>query len=208
MIAKGFQTDSPLLKYGVLCIAVILWYSFVWDYMSTRLEDTNLAIENATARIGRLRRDVRRLGKVGPDLKKLKAELASLRKMQVKGETPQIVATTLQNMVIDKAKKAGLEVVTYKTVNRRKWKGYQLGVSTFTLKGDIRKFTFFFKMLQDEKKLFRISNLNISKVNGKKPYMRANLEIEAIFFPPDTAEDVNKSDKHRAATVTGVYFNG
>lgn len=195
MMAKGFQGDSPLLRYGVLIIVLILWYTFVWDYMNTRLEESLLAVDNTKVRISKLRRDIKRMEQAGPELKRLQAQYAALKAGFVKGDTPQIVATTLQNIVIEKAEKADLEVLTYKTVNRRKWEGYELGVSTFTLKGDIKKFTFFFKMLQEERKFFRISNLNISTVRGKHPYMRANLEIEAIFYDPDAMDKKGKKDK-------------
>lgn len=175
------QGNSALLRYGIICIGAILWYSFVWEPKSLVLKDTIMQIESAEARVRKKKRERLNLERSAPEIPRLEAELTRLRGRMIKGETPQITATTIQNMVLEKAKKVDLEVVTYKTINRRKWEKLQLGVSTFTFKGDIKKLTFFFKLLKDEKKLFRVSNLNITRVRGKDPYMRANLEIEALF---------------------------
>jgi regulator of replication initiation timing len=146
----GGKENSPLLRYGILCIIIILWYSFLWDPAETRLENIEAQTESTTTRIGKIKREIRRMSNMEVDIKKLSMEYARLKRRFVKGDSPQIVATNLQNIVIEKAEKAELEVVTYKTVSRRKWSGYQLGVSTFTLKGNMKKFAFFFKMLQDE----------------------------------------------------------
>ncbi len=173
---------APFLRYGILIIVVILWYSFIYDPLSRKLENKTLQVESQTARIRLINKEFKKLRGVNDKIKLAKSKLERLKKQLLPGDTPQVVASNLQDLLLKKASEAGLEVVTYKTSRSRHWRDYQLAVSTFTVKTDTAKLVGFLNLLERAGKEYRIYNINIIKVRGRKPYLRVNLEVEALVL--------------------------
>lgn len=173
---------SPFLRYGILIIVIILWYSFIYDPLSRNLKDRMLQVESQAARIHLINKEFKRLRGVNGRIDQAKSRLARLQKQLVPGDTPQVVASNLQDLLLKKASEAGLEVVTYKTSRSRQWRDYQLAVSTFTVKTDTAKLVGFLNLLEKAGKAYRIYSINIIKVRGRHPYLRVNLEVEALVL--------------------------
>ena len=173
---------SPLLRYGVLLIGLILWYSLIWDPLSGKLEDLNAGLEIQEAKIGRLKRDMKRLRGVDKRMKQSEQWRDAAMKGLIRGDTPQVMASNLQDILLKTASEVDLQVVTYKTSRVRKWKDYQLAVATFTVKTDTRKLVHFLKLLDDDRRVFRIQSINVVKVKGRNPHLRVNIEAEALFM--------------------------
>jgi type II secretory pathway component PulM len=173
---------SPLLRYGLLVIGLILWYSLIWNPLSGKIEELDSRLETQEAKIGRLKRDIKRHRGVDQHVIQSERRLATALKGLMPGDTPQLVASNLQDILLKMASKADLQVITYKTGRVRKWKGYQLAVATFSAKTDTRKLVNFLKLLDDDHRVFRIQNINLVKVKGRDPHLRVNLEVEALFM--------------------------
>ncbi len=173
---------SPLLRYGLLVIGLILWYSLIWNPLSGKIEELDSRLETQEAKIGRLKRDIKRHRGVDQRVIQSERRLATALKGLMPGDTPQLVASNLQDILLKMASKADLQVITYKTGRVSKWRGYQLAVATFSAKTDTRKLVKFLKLLDDDHRVFRIQNINLVKVKGRDPYLRVNLEVEALFM--------------------------
>jgi len=173
---------SPLLHYGLLVIGLILWYSLVWAPLSGKIEGLDSRLETQEAKIGRLKRDIKRHRGVDQRVTQSKRRLATAVKGLMPGDTPQLVASNLQDILLKMASEADLQVITYKTGRARKWRGYQLAVATFSAKTDIRKLVKFLKLLDDDRRVFRIQSIRVVKVRGRNPHLRGNLEVEALFM--------------------------
>jgi type II secretory pathway component PulM len=171
---------SPLLRYGVLVIALILWYSFVWDQIAAKNRALEETIEARQAKITRLQGKLKKYSGFEAKLKKAERSYSALEKRLLRGETPQIVASNLQDLLNTAAAEAGLEVTTYRTIKGRKWKKKQLAAVRLTLKGDIAKLVNFLELIKKKNSLIRINSLNIVKVSGRNPYLRINIEAEAL----------------------------
>ena len=181
-VSLSLDKRSAVLRYGLLVIVLILWYSLVWEPLSGRLEDADTRIEAQRIKIESLKRDIRRHYGVDSRLKQSRQELAQAIKRLIAGNAPQLVASNLQDILLKKASEAGLEVVTYKTARVRKWRGHQLALATFTAKADTRKLVKFLKLLDDDDRLFRISRIDVVKIISRHPYLRISIEAEALFM--------------------------
>jgi len=133
------SNGSPLLRYGFLVIGLILWYSLAWAPLSGKIEELDSRIEVQEAKIGRLKRDIKRHRGVDQRIVQSKRRLTVAVKGLMPGDTPQLVASNLQDTLLKMASEAGLQVITYKTGRQRKWRDYQLAVAIFSAKTDIRK---------------------------------------------------------------------
>lgn len=173
---------SPLLRYGLLVIGLILWYSLIWNPLSGKIEELDSRLETREAKIGRLKRDIKRHRGVDQHVIQSERRLATVLKGLMPGDTPQLVASNLQDILLKMASQADLQVITYKTGRVRKWRGYQLAVATFSAKTDIKKLVKFLKLLDDDHRIFRIQSINLVKVRGRNPHLRVNLEVEALFM--------------------------
>jgi len=171
-----------MLRYGLLAIALILWYSLLWDPLAAKLADIDMRIETQEARIDQLNRELRRYRGVDQRLKQAEQQRSQAIGMLVPGNVPQLVASNLQDMLLKKASEAGLEVVTYKTAPVRKWREYQLAVATFTVKASTRKLVHFLRLLQEERMIFRTHSINVVKVQGRDQHLRVSLEVEALVI--------------------------
>ncbi|MEA1992021.1 MAG: type II secretion system protein GspM, partial [Thermodesulfobacteriota bacterium] len=173
---------SPLLRYGLLVIGLIFWYSLVWNPLSGKLEELDSRLETQEAKIGHLKRDIKRHRGVDQRVMQSERRLVTAVKGLMPGDTPQLVASNLQNILLKMASEADLQVITYKTGRVRKWRGYQLAVAKFSAKTDIRKLVKFLKLLDDDRRVFRIQSMRIIKVRGRNPHLRVSLEVEALFM--------------------------
>ncbi len=172
---------SPLLRYGILAIVVIVWYSFVWDAVSSRTEMLRETLEAKEAKVQRLQAKLKKNSGLESKLKNAERQYTALEKRLLPGDTIQIVASNLQDMLNTAAAEAGLEVTTYRTIKGRKWRKKQLAAVRLTLKGDTAKLVKFLELIKKKNKIVRINSLNVVKVSGRKPYLRINIEAEALF---------------------------
>jgi len=173
---------SLLLRYGLLIIGFILWYSLIWNPLSGKIEESGIRLEAQEAKIGHLKRDIKRHRGIDKRVMQSEQRLATAAKGLMPGDTPQLVASNLQDALLKMASEADLQVITYKTGRVRKWRDYQLAVATFSAKTDIKKLVKFLKLLDDDRRVFRIQNMNLVKVKGRNPHLRVNLEVEALFM--------------------------
>jgi hypothetical protein len=173
---------SPLLSYGFLVIGLILWYSLAWAPLSGKIEELDSRIEAQEAKIGRLKRDIERHRGVDQRIVQSERRLAIAVKGLMPGDTPQLVASNLQDTLLKMASEADLQVSTYKTGRQRKWRNYQLAVVTFSANTDIRKLVNFLKLSNDDHRIFRIYSIRAIKVGGRNPHLRVDLEVEALFM--------------------------
>lgn len=171
---------SPVLRYGILAIIIIVWYSFVWEQIAGRTDILKEAIEVKSATVTRLQAKLKKNSGLETKLKKEMRLYAALEKRLLPGTNPQIVASNLQDLLNTAAAEAGLEVTTYRTIKGRKWRKKQLAAVRLTLKGDTSALVKFLELISKKNSLIRISNMNIVKVNGRKPYLRINIEAEAL----------------------------
>ncbi|NOR05982.1 MAG: hypothetical protein GQ575_06715 [Deltaproteobacteria bacterium] len=173
---------SSVLRYGLLVIGLILWYSLAWAPLSGKIEELDSRLETQEAKIGRLKRDIKRHRGIDKRVMQSERRLATAVKGRMPGDTPQLVASNLQDILLKMASEADLQIITYKTGRVRKWRGYQLAVATFSAKTDIKKLVKFLKLLDDDRRVFRIQSISVVKVKGRSPHLRVNLEVEALFM--------------------------
>jgi len=178
-----FKSQSPILKYGIAVILLILWYSLIWSPLSARLDDLKIQKEAQEIKINKLQRNLTRLKNIDIRLNQTRQKVRLAKLNLIKGRTPELVASKLQDILLKKASELNLNVVTYKTAPVRKWHDYQVAVSNFTINTNTRQLVKFLKLIQQEKKALRIKSINIIKIMGRKPVLRVNLELEALFLP-------------------------
>ena len=177
-----FSKKSSILRYGLLVIGLILWYSLIWNPLSGKLEELDSRLEAQEAKIGRLKRDIKRHRGIDKRVMQSEQRLATAEKGLMPGDTLQLVASNLQDILLKMASEADLQVITYKTGRVRKWRDYQLAVATFSARTDIEKLVKFLKILDDDRRVFRIQSISVVKVKGRNPHLRVNLEVEALFM--------------------------
>ncbi len=185
MNSKTFtsQKNRPaLIRYGVVIIALILWYSFIWDPLTGKLEEKQTALEAQQLRITHLKKRINRLKNVDKRLAAEIKRLDHLKNRLVPGDSPQQVSTNIQNSFLKRASESGVEVVVYRSGSKRRWRGYQLAVSVFNLRGTTAQFVDLLEQLEKEKTISRLNNINIANHRGKPSQLRINLEVEALFL--------------------------
>ncbi len=178
--AASIGHKSPLLRYGILVIMVILWYSLVWDSITNRTKMLNDILEAKSARVQRLQTRLKKNSGIEARLKNAQKQYTLLEKRLLPGGTPQIVSSNLQDLLNTAAAESGLEVTTYRTIKGRKWRKKEVAAVRLTLKGNTAKLVKFLELIKNKNKIVRINNLNVVKVNGRKPYLRINIEAEAL----------------------------
>ena len=173
---------SPLLRYGLLVIGIILWYSLLWAPLSDKIEKLDSRLETQETKVGHLKRDIKRLSGIDQRIVQSEKRLATAVKLLMPGDTPQLVASNLQDVLLKMASEAEIEIITYKTGRPNKWRGYQLAVANFSAKTDTGKLVKFLKLLDDDRRAFRIQSISAVKIQGRNPHLRLNLEVEALFM--------------------------
>lgn len=179
-VFSKMSDKSPVLRYGILAIVIIVWYSFVWDQIDHRIEVLKETIEVKDAAVVRLQAKLKKNSGLEAKLKQEMRLYAALEKRLLPGATPQIVASNLQDLLNTSATEAGLEITTYRTIKGRKWNKRRLAAVRLTFKGDTSMLVKFLELIRKRNSLIRISNMNIVKVSGRKPYLRINIEAEAL----------------------------
>lgn len=178
MSGKG----SPIFSYGLLIVAVILWYALAWEPLSAKRGELELTLQTKDAEIGRLQRELQRHRGVDQRLKQVRRELSVRKGELVPGKTPQLVASNLQDSLLNRASELKVDVVTYKTAPVRKWKDYQLAAVTFTFKTQTSKLVQFLKQLEEDRRAMHLQSLNVVKVPGREPHLRVTVEAEALYL--------------------------
>jgi len=179
---KKLLKAHPLLKYGFLIIVVIVWYNFLFQPLINKIEEYNLKAQRLENRIKRLSSTLKGTKNLDKKIADAEKKLAYLKKKLIPGSSLQIVTSNLQDLLLKQAADAGLDVVTYKTSSKRKWRGYTLAVVNLTVKSDTKKLVQYLKGLEDQQKAIRIRSINIVKVTGRNPYLKVRMDIEALYF--------------------------
>ncbi len=185
MTANKFftQRNRPaLLRYGIPVIALILWYSFLWDPVTAKMEEKQTVVEAQQLKITHLKKRITRLKNVEKRLAAEKKRLEQMKKRLVPGDNPQQVSTNIQNSFLKKASDTGVEVLVYRSGPKRRWRDYLLAVSVFNIRATTAQFVELLEKIELGKKLLRLNNINISNLRGKPSQLRINLEVEALFL--------------------------
>ncbi len=179
---KRLFQANPLLKYGLLMILVIIWYGFLFQPMMNGIEENRIKAQRLENRLKRLTSTLRRTKNLDKRLADARKGLERRKRQLVPGANHQIVTSNLQDMLLKKAADAGLEVVTYKTSSRKKWRNYTLAVVNLTVKSDTNKLVQYLKSLEDTQKAIRIGSINIVTVRGRNPHIRVRMDVEALYM--------------------------
>ncbi|RUM87532.1 MAG: hypothetical protein DSZ23_05670 [Thermodesulfatator sp.] len=185
MAGKSFisQNNRPaFIKYGVVIIVLILWYSFLWSPVNEKISERQAALETQALKISNLQKRLSRLKGVEKRLSIEQASFEKFKKRLVPGNNPQMVSTNIQNSFLKDASEAGMEVLVYRSGNKRRWRDYMLAVSVFNIKGSTAQFVDLLEKVESGYKLLRLNNISISKIRAKTPLLRINLEVEALFM--------------------------
>lgn len=172
--------NSPIIRYGVLAIAAILWFVVIWDPLSARIEETETLTRDGERKANRLAIEIEEKKGLEQAERRIRQQVDAARKALVPGDTPQAVASSLQDLALKKASSAGLQIITYKTTPPRKWNSHQLSGVTLTVKTSTQGLVAFLKELEQEQGLFRIETLNVTKVQGRDTHLRATITLEAL----------------------------
>ncbi|MDA8161429.1 MAG: GspMb/PilO family protein [Desulfobacteraceae bacterium] len=185
MNAAGLQFDSksPVLRYGVLAIAFIIWYSFIFDPLTKKIEEVTSNIDLTDAKILKTKKDIKRLHGIDQQLKQAENDRSMIMKRLIPGQNPQLVASNLQDIILKKASDAGMDVLSYRTFAGNKWHDYQLGTATLITKASTKSLTRFLMSLDSEDRIIRVNNLNIIVMQGNNPYIRVNMDVDALYIP-------------------------
>ncbi len=178
----GGKNQSVLVRYGVIVIALILWYALVLSPIDSRIRSRQESLESQELRIEMLERRIKKLSNIDKEFAKEKKRFENLKKRLIPGDSLQLVATNMQNSFLQKAKKAGVEVLVYRSGSPRRWRDYRLAVSIFNLKSNLSQFLDLLEALDGEKRFQRINNVNFSTIRGRKSELRINMEIEGLFL--------------------------
>ncbi len=178
----GQKKQSTLVRYGVIIIALIMWYIFILSPINAKIEAKRTELEAQQLKIQRLKKRIKNLANIDKEFSQEKNRFENLKKRLIPGDTLQLVATNMQNAFLQKAKEAGVEVLVYRSGSSRRWRSYRLAVSIFNLQSDLPQFLELLQALDREKRFQRINNVNFSSVRGKKSEYRINMEIEGLFL--------------------------
>ncbi len=176
------KNQPALVRYGAAAIIIILWYAFILSPVESKMESRQMALEGQELKIQRLKRRIKKLSNLDKEFAQEKKRFQNLKKRLIPGQTLQQVATNLQNSFLQKAKKAKVEVLVYRSGNPRRWRDYKLAVAIFSLKCTLPNFLDLLELLDKENRFQRINNINLSTIRGKKSELRINMEIEGLFL--------------------------
>ncbi len=179
---KRLFQANPLLKYGLLILLVIMWYIFLFQPMKNAIEENRFKAQRLENRLKRLRSTLKSVKNLDKRLANARKGLEQRKKKLIKGANHQLVTSNLQDMLLKKASDVGLEVVTYKTASKKKWRNYTLAVVNLTVKADTNKLVKYLKSLEDMQKAIRIGSINIVTVRGRNPYLRVRMDVEALYM--------------------------
>ncbi len=173
---------SPILLYGSIVIALILWYMAIFAPLRQHAKEMELRIEAAELEQRRLKKELIQLSKMGNTIELKKRRLESLKTKQLPGSTPQEVSTKLQDLLVKKASDHGLNVITYRAGGIRTWKEYKVANVRMTVNADTETLVAFLQDVEKDSRLLRFKAINIAKIMGRKPVLRATIEVEALIL--------------------------
>jgi hypothetical protein len=154
----------------------------VYTPLSGKIKDLDSRHETQEKKIEYLKQEIKRHRGIDQRIIQSKQRLTNALQRLLPGDTPQVTASNLQDILLKMASKADLEIITYKTGRIKEWRGYHLATATFSAKTDTRKLVNFLRLLDYDHRAFRIHNINLVKIGGRNPYLRVNLEVEALFI--------------------------
>ncbi|WP_141674274.1 hypothetical protein, partial [Dissulfuribacter thermophilus] len=173
---------SPLVRYGILIIIWIAWYSLFYSNLNTRIQENETQISTLKIQLSSLEKEKKRLEEAAKTLGSIENRLSNLKKRVIDGADPQVVASNLQNLILTYASQKGIEVLTYRTSSSTKWKGYSVARTTFTFKCNKNNFVELLRFFGEQKKLIRPSRLNIVWIRGRNAHIRVILDVEALII--------------------------
>ncbi len=179
--------NSPLVRYGALIIVWILWYALFYMDISEKIEAQNSSINALKIKLSTIAKEKKRLQDQTKELNRLNSRLSSLKSRLLTGENGQIVASKLQDMLIQYMEKNKIDVLTYKTSSEGRRYSYNVARATFTLKCNRENFVALLSFFKDNHKLIRPYRLNVIWIKGKKAHLRVVLDVEAIYIKPESA---------------------
>lgn len=179
---KKNLNKSPILKYGLVIIVIILWSEFIYDRL-------NLTINKQNEQIETLRKDIKKYTKLNKDLENIEKELNSLKEKRknqdslfLSKDDPTILASQLQDIILKKANENKMQVITYRVSNQKRWKNYILVSTYFNFKTDLVHIVSFLESVERDPRLFRIHLVDILPVKGVDPHIRFSIEVEALSY--------------------------
>lgn len=178
-----FDSKSPILRYGVLAIAFIIWYSFIFEPLAKKVTEVTGNIYLTDAKILKTKKDIKRLYGIDRKLKQVENDRSMVMKRLIPGQNPQLVASNLQDILLKKASDAGMDVLSYRTFAGNRWHDYQMGTATLITRASIKSLTRFFMSLDSEDRIIRVNNLSIIAMQGNDPYIRVSMDVDALYIP-------------------------
>lgn len=196
MKTSGWQFDpkSPVVRYGILIIAIIFWYSLLFDPLVKKIHDMDNRISATHRKIIKAKTEIKLLHGINEQLRQAEQDKTRFMQRLIPGENPQVVASNLQDMLLKKASDAGMEVLSYRTSAGGKWHDYQLGTASLITKAGMKGLTRFLLALDAEDRIIRMNNLSIMVIQGPNPYSRINMDVDAIC-PAGTKNDTKNGVK-------------
>ena len=184
---SSLKKQRPLVRYGIFIIIVIVWYALIYSPLNAKIDFKKDKIEHQQIKIRKIKKQIKYLSNIEKALNKERQELLKLKRLQIKGDTIQMVATNIQDAFLKEASKENINVLVYRSGSPRKWRSYKLAVSIFNIRADIEKFVKFLEKIYAKRRLQRLNNVSISSLRNKNLELRINLEIEALFLGENAA---------------------
>ncbi|MGQ9499020.1 MAG: hypothetical protein ACUVQ6_01360 [Dissulfurimicrobium sp.] len=196
MKTSGWQIDSqsPILRYGILIIAIIFWYFFLFDPMAKKIDEMDSRISAVHRKIVKAKTEIKLLHGINEQLRRVEQDKTQLMQRLIPGENPQVVASNLQDDLLKKGADAGMEILSYRTSADGKWHDYQLGTASLVTKTGMKGLTRFMLALDAEDRIIRINNLSIMVIQGPNPYSRISMDVDAICLA-DSKNDIKNGVK-------------
>jgi hypothetical protein len=177
----NLSDKSPVLRYGLLAIALILWYFLLYDPMSSRQESYKKETRATSLKIKRLKKEIDKNRNLDQALKNARGKYAILKKEFLSGKDPQMAGSILQNILLKDAEIAGLDVASYKISPTKRWEEHQVVSVDMRVKAQTLDLVHFLRLLEKEKGIFRFAHMNITKVLGRNQHLRVNLKVEGLY---------------------------
>lgn len=174
--------QSPLIRYGVIAIAGIIWYALIFDPLSNKLTELSDEAVGLEAKIARVQSDIKTKKGLEHQLKLKEQEYNEKISMLIPGENVQLTSTKLQDILLKKATDAGVTVLTYNISSARKWKIHQLASVNITIKSNTESLVKYLWLIEQSKELVRVSQLNVMPVKGKDSHLRVTITAEALML--------------------------
>ncbi|MGB9712186.1 MAG: GspMb/PilO family protein [Dissulfurimicrobium sp.] len=175
-----FDSKSPVLRYGILIIAIIFWYSFLFEPTTGKIDEMTTRIAVTKKKIEGTKAEIKRLRSIDEELKRVEQERARFMQLLIPGENPQVVASNLQDDLLKKASDAGMDVLSYRAAAGGKWNEYPLGTVSLITKSGMKGLVQFLMKVDSEGKMVRLNNLNVMVIQGPTPYTRINMDFDAL----------------------------